>query len=114
MASLELKELRPGLVVAKQVKDLHGVLLIQEGTVLTEKNVLLLKSWGVDRVWVLEDPDEEKIIEKNPSGENAEIVEREVHQKFLDVLDDPVMVEIMRVAKIQLERRLYRKKTIKE
>ena len=114
MASLELKELRPGLVVAKQVKDLHGVLLIQEGTVLTEKNVLLLKSWGVDRVWVQEDPDEEKITEKNPSGENAEIVEREVHQKFLDVLDDPVMVEIMRVAKIQLERRRYRKKTIKE
>ena len=114
MASLDLKELRPGLIVAKQVKDLHGVLLIQEGTVLTEKNVLLLKSWGVDRVWVQEDPHEEKSTEKNAAGEMAEIVEREVNQKFLDVLDEPVMVEIMRVAQIQLEKRLYRKKTAKE
>jgi hypothetical protein len=46
MAQLKLQQISPGLTVAKPVYNLHGLLLLKEGTVIDEKNIVMLKTWG--------------------------------------------------------------------
>jgi len=53
MAVVLLKNLRPGMVVAEDVKDLNGNILIQKGVEIEEKHERILKSWGVSDVEVL-------------------------------------------------------------
>lgn len=47
MAIVKLKNLKIGMVLAGDAKDLNGRVLLKSGAKITEKNLKILKSWGV-------------------------------------------------------------------
>ncbi|MGD9974830.1 MAG: hypothetical protein AB7S77_17355 [Desulfatirhabdiaceae bacterium] len=109
MIRLNLDRVKPGMILAKSVKSIQDMLLLNEYATLTDKNIKILRSWGIDSVWV---EGQESVLKTESSPQGAAIreqIDRELNEKFSDVLDDPVMAEIMRLAGDQLENRFLRK-----
>ncbi|MBL0699622.1 MAG: hypothetical protein JJV92_01920 [Desulfosarcina sp.] len=107
MKKLELDDLKPGMVLAKPVHNFHEVLLLSEGATLYENKIRILKSWGVTNVWI--EAAAEEVDEKHVKVEIKlqEIIKRDLMDKFTGVLEDKVMVEIMRAAEKVLNKRLH-------
>ena len=57
MLSVKLKDIRPGMVPAQDVKDRTGRVLIVAGNEITLKHIKVLKAWGVPEIKVREDAD---------------------------------------------------------
>ena len=98
MINLSIDDIKPGMILAHPVRNPQGVLLLEAGARITPKNIRIFKSWGV-----LEAAIEGKMTEiKGPAGDAElrikESVEMKLKEKFRDVLDDPVMVEIFNAA----------------
>lgn len=108
MKCLEVKELASGMVLTKPVRNHHDEILLREGALLTDKRIKVLKSWGIGQVWV---SDEEEGKWHGYGAGHSVTSERDTRagvtlkKKFRDVLDDPIMAEIMRVADRLLEER---------
>ena len=107
MKCVDVGSVEPGMVLAQPVYNHQGDLMFDVGSAITDKDVRVLKSWGVEKVWV------EKDNKDNVAGTKTDIEDKTaetfnsdtLEDKFRDVLDDPVMAEIMRVAKKIQERR---------
>lgn len=52
MATVLLRNLRPGMVVAKDIFDLNGNVLIQSGVEIEDRHEKILKSWGISGIEV--------------------------------------------------------------
>ena len=109
MITLSLSKLKAGMILAEPAHNFQGVLLLDAGAELSENNIRILKSWGVTRVCV-----EGKNAEKNKGHSECQnearlAIENELRGKFSDVLEDPVMMETMRVAGKVLEKRVHLK-----
>ena len=104
MLSVNIDRLKSGMMLAKPVYSLHGVLLFDKGDVLTERNIWVLKSWGVRQVWLNGGHEEEGQL----TSENflKLSIKESLEKKFSGTPDDEVMAEIMRVAGRLLEERL--------
>ena len=104
MLNLAVEDLKPGMILARPVRNLQGVLLLEAGTRITQKNIRIFKSWGVNEVTIRG----QRAHSRSPSAEigqaDPETVEKRLKEKFSDVLDDPVMVVIYNAAKNQLTR----------
>lgn len=86
----------PGLILGKDACNLQGTLLLREGQRLTEKNLRMLKAWGVHKIWV------EEASPGEPDGSPASVpedsnLEAELTKRFEGVLDHPVMAEIYQI-----------------
>ncbi len=110
MKTVESDNLAPGMVTAKPVHDSRNVLLLKEGTELTQRNIRMIKSWGVAKVCVEGESEDNDIIDVEKEKTIKEAVEKELKKKFTLVLKDPVMAEIMRVACILMEKRMLNEK----
>ena len=102
MINLNIEDLKPGMILARPVRNHQGVLLLEAGARITKKNIRIFKSWGV-----LEVPIKSRLPKAashaTASGiENKEAIAKQLKEKFSDVLDDPIMVEIFKAAKNQL------------
>ncbi len=109
MRALDLEELKPGMTLADPVNDMQGMLLLKEGVALTDKSILMLKSWGVDNVLVEGEP-EEGDEEGAPDFREMEAIDLGLKEKFAELTEDPVMAEIMRAAGVLLRKRLLKKR----
>ena len=105
MIYLKLDELKAGMVLAKPVNNHQESLLLDSGTKITEKNIRMFKSWGIAAVWVKGDSADNDPEEIRPDAEGREAIELELKEKFAEVLDNPVMLEIMRAAGSVLSQR---------
>jgi hypothetical protein len=105
MITLSLGRLKQGMVLAEPVHNFQGVLLLDAGAELTDKNIQILKSWGVTKISVEGESKREKNGDAERGNEVRTDIEKELNKKFSDVLSDPVMMEIMRVAANVLEAR---------
>ena len=103
---LKIDELKPGMILARPVHNQQDLLLLESDTPLTRKRIWMLKTWGINQVSVKgkSEDDGETIFETE--SETRETIERELKAKFADVINDPVMVEIMKAAGRQLQKRL--------
>ena len=101
---LKLSAVKPAMVLAKPVLNILDVLLLQTGVLLTEKNIRMLKSWGIPEVWVNISREDEKNAELELSVKKNMSIGSHLQEKFSEVLSDPVMAEIMRVACKRLEK----------
>lgn len=54
--NIRLEKLMPGMVLAQNVKDRNGRVLLTAGQAINEKNLKMLKSWGVADVLVADQP----------------------------------------------------------
>ena len=98
MITVDLEEYKPGMILAESVYSRQDVLLLKEGTELSERKVWILKSWGISRVLVKGEHGEDVKLDKRKESKAMETIKKELKEKFSDVLENPVMEEIMNVA----------------
>ncbi len=104
MILLKLRNLKSGMTLKKPVYH-HDLLLVNKGTAVEERHLRLFKSWGISEAWV---EGESKEQERNYAAFEkrvSESIRKELNEKFSEVLEDEVMVEIMKVAGKQLVKR---------
>jgi hypothetical protein len=103
MIHVGVEDLKPGMILELPVKNSQGVLLLEAGARITKKNIRIFKSWGVTGVTI-----KGKVAPANDSaGPSASRIresdEIQLKEKFAEVMDDPVMVEIYKAASKQLD-----------
>jgi hypothetical protein len=86
------------MVLAQPVRNHQGVLLLDTGAKVSKKNIRIFKSWGIFQVSI-----KGSLTKAGSPAGDTEIrikasIEKELREKFCDVLDDPVMVEIFNAA----------------
>ena len=104
MITVDIEEYKPGMILVESVYSRQDVLLLKEGTELTERKVWILKSWGISRVSVEGEQAEDIKSDKRKESKAMETFKTELKEKFSDVLQDPVMEEIMNAALKQIEK----------
>ena len=101
MGVLSVDELKADMLVAQDVLNKHGKLMLGKGSKLTKKNIMLFKAWGVIEVDVKgvdqAQVDQEEI--KTLSDENIASIEEELKELFPNLQDNPLMNEIARIVK---------------
>ena len=105
MITLSLNKLKSGMILAEPAHNFQGVLLLDVGAKLTEKNIQILKSWGVTKISVEGKSKRKKRGDSEFENEVSHAIETELKEKFSEVMGDPVMMEIMKVAVNVLEDR---------
>ena len=106
MIRLKIDELKPGMILARSVYNLQDILLLEKDTPLTKKRIWMIRTWGIDQVSIKGQPIEDNRTDFEVELENKETIEKELKAKFADVLEDPIMQEIMKAAGRQLQKRL--------
>ena len=114
MIRVNIVDLKPGMVLAQAVQNQQGVLLLDAGAKISKKNIRIFKSWGVIEVAVGGELNELKTAGETPVAGVKDTVEMELKEKFSNVLDDPVMVEIFNAASKQLMKDLPKIENEKE
>ncbi|MDY6879086.1 MAG: hypothetical protein V2J25_01020 [Desulfatiglans sp.] len=110
MEILRFKDLKPGMIVAEPVYNFNRMPLLQEGTMLTQKDLWILKTWGVTEVAVLGACGSPECNKRPPQAEDRSSIANRLSVQFSDVSDDPNMRAIMQAAGKRLEKRLRGKK----
>jgi hypothetical protein len=110
MARMLLDRLGPGMRLEKPVFNLHGVLLLKTGEILTAKHLEMFKAWGIREADVMNadgvQPELAPEAELSPDAHAA--VQAAVALRFRrsEPKGDPVVAEILRVVTRQLTRRM--------
>jgi len=96
MRRILLKEAQAGMFLATDVVNTQQMLLLKKGASLTEKNLQMLKSWGVETISVQQSTSEDS--ETSRPSDNSHDIEQEILAQFADTVENPIMAEICRVA----------------
>ncbi|MEJ2286632.1 MAG: hypothetical protein P8X85_23915 [Desulfobacterales bacterium] len=104
MIVIGIDDLKPGMILELPVKNSQGVLLLEAGARITKKNIRIFKSWGVTGVTI-----KGKVApatdSAGPAASGLKAFDQiQLKEKFADVMDDPVMVEVYKAAAKQLDR----------
>jgi len=105
MPKLKIEQVKEGMVVGSDVKNIDSMLLVPAGCTLTERQVNILNSWGVTEVdVVLAEGCEDADPLAKCSAEELERVKTEIKARFWKVDEtNPVFLEIFKLA---LQRRV--------
>jgi hypothetical protein len=103
---LKIDELKPGMILAQSVYNRQDLLLLEKDSALTKKRIWMIKTWGIDQVSIKSKPKEDDRTDFEAELETKETIEKELKAKFADVIDDPIMQEIMKAAGRQLQKNL--------
>jgi len=106
VAIIHVNDLKPGMILIDSVYNQQELLLLEKDTALTKKRIWILKTWGIKRVSVKGKPKVDGKTAIEIEIESRETIEKELKAKFEDVIDDPVMEEIMKAAQRQLLKNL--------
>jgi hypothetical protein len=101
-----IDDLKLGMILAKPVYNHQELLLLEAGAKIKEKNIRMFKSWGVSTVWVKGESPGDTVGNVEPEDQAREAIEMKLKEKFADVLDDPIMMEVMRAASSVLSKRI--------
>ena len=102
MLNLAMEDLKPGMILARPVRNLQGVLLLEAGARITKKSIRIFKSWGVNEVVIQGRRSHARRSSAEAAIADQETIVKQLKDKFSDVLDDPVMVAIYNAAKNRL------------
>ena len=103
MIHVGVDNLKPGMILERPVKNSQGILLLEAGARITRKTIRIFKSWGVTDVTIKGEAAPDGDSEGKAAARLVESVDKQLQDKFSEVLDDPVMVEIYKAAKNQLD-----------
>lgn len=106
MICLKINELKPGMILARSVYNQQELLLLEKDSSLTKKRIWMLKTWGIDQVSIKGRPQNDGKTVFEAESESKESIEAELKARFAEVIDDPVMEEIMKAAGRQLQKNL--------
>jgi hypothetical protein len=104
MGRLSIDHVKPGMVLAKDAYTFRKQLLLPIGTLLTDKNIEMMRAWGVSEADTegCAEPDLDEVerqISAIPLLAEASLA---LDQRFSDVRHDPIMKEILTIVKKQL------------
>lgn len=85
------------MILDEPIRNRQGTLLLKSGASLSAKNLIMLKSWGVSAVVVKSENGMQTRNDNTQQGLLEEI-DRNLEAQFAEHIDDPVMIEIKRVA----------------
>jgi hypothetical protein len=102
MGTINIADARPDMVLAADVKDRHGHVLLRAGEAVTGKALKIFRMWGVTDLDVK--GVDQKVIEARAAEELdpalVEAAERVAKDRFRHAdPDDPVVGELMRLFK---------------
>jgi hypothetical protein len=109
MHQIDLNKAKPGMTLAKSVSTLQDQLLLKPDVRLTEKNIHILKSWGIQEIWIDEEAGEGAAGSMDPENKLRASIDEALRAKFSVTLSDPLMAEILRIAGNILENRVMKK-----
>ena len=101
MGLLHIHDIKEGMVVAGDVTNRHGTILLKAGSALSAKEILILKTWGITEIDI-EGVDRDKVEQgemESLSPEDLERIEGELAQLFPEVADNPIMQELYRITR---------------
>jgi len=101
MGTVNLNDVEEGMVLLSAVSNKHGNVMLKQGDKLTEKTIMLLKSWGITEVDI-EDHDGDVVEGKEKDGLSSDIIasiEQEVKGQFFDFTDNPFMERLYGIVK---------------
>jgi len=103
LSNVQIDQLTPGMVLAEDVKSKAGRLLMSQGMELTEKHLMIFRTWGIQEVAIASETDETQAVSTLSSSEiTAEQLQKamdEVRPIFSQVdLNHPVFEELLRLA----------------
>lgn len=101
MGLIHVKDLKKGMVLACEVSNKHGNTLLEKGDMLSEKHIMLLKSWGITEADI-EGFDRGQVEERERgtlSTTVVESIEEDLKNLFPDFGDNPLMNELCRVVR---------------
>ena len=109
MIRVKSEELQPGMVVARDVKNIDGMLLAPSGCELSERQINILQAWGVTEVEV--EAGEEMAKAHDPLAQlPPEVLAKitaELRARFWKPDDfGPVPAEIFRLMQLREARRI--------
>ena len=90
MKKLRTDQLQSGMVVAKDIMNIAGKLLVAKGVTLNEPLISRLVQREIDIVWVKSDEEEISLSPKEIEGIKEEIRE-DLDKRFRLVAQDPIM-----------------------
>ncbi len=104
MAILSLDAIKPGMVLAGDVKDRNGRALLSAGAEITEKHIRIFKMWGIHSA-----PIQGEDKENAPSNRSSEIdpnllheAERKTAERFYhNDLNHPFIRELFRLVTLE-------------
>jgi hypothetical protein len=111
MNVVTVDDLKPGMVLAEAVRNLQDQVLLEAGRKVTAKAVRVFKSWGIRRVAVKSGGAGERGAQSLTQAAPPAALDEGLKARFADVMNDPLMVEIMQAAGRQLAARNAGKKT---
>lgn len=101
MGTVNVNDVEDGMVLLSEVSNKHGNVLLRQGDRLTEKTIMLLKSWGITEV------DIKGFDEQQAEGKEKEVlssdaiaaIEKEVKEQFFEFTDNPFMERLYGIVK---------------
>ena len=101
MGLIHVKDLKKDMILACEVSNKHGNTLLEKGDTLSEKHIMLLKSWGITEADI-EGFDRGQVEEREREALStavAESIEEDIKNLFPDFGDNPLMHELCRVVR---------------
>ena len=101
MGMLNINDLKAGMVLAQSAVNRHGIVILAEDNILTEKHINYFKTWGISEVDI-KDIDCDQVIKQEMetlSNDVVESIERELDELFPPFEDNPVMEKIYKIVK---------------
>ncbi|MCK5010582.1 MAG: hypothetical protein KAS98_08860 [Deltaproteobacteria bacterium] len=101
MGVISVNDLKEGMVLACEVSNKHGNILLGRGDTLNEKHIMLLKSWGITEADI-EGFNKNQVEERERealSTDTMASIEENLKDLFPDFGDNPMMEELYRVVK---------------
>jgi len=108
MGRITIKSVTAGMVLAKDAYTFRKQLLLPHGATLTDKNIETMKAWGVAEVETVgcEEPTIEELDARLAQVPHLRAACEELDRRFSAVREEPVMMDILIIAKKQLLERV--------
>ena len=101
MGVLHIHDIKEGMVLAGDITNRHGNVLLKQGRTLSAKDILILKTWGITEIDVA-GVDRDKVDQREMESLSPEVLEKiegELAGLFPEVADNLIMQELYRVAR---------------
>lgn len=100
MLNLKLNQLKPGMVLSRNVANFSGVLLLKSGKILKARDIKNFKAWGITDTFVQEPHSEGAYQEDEPMVDPQLLKEAEEESRALfrhTNSSHPIIMELQRL-----------------
>jgi hypothetical protein len=91
---VKLDDIKPGMVLDKDVANLQGAVLLRKGSEITERHLGIFKTWGVNSIFIKEALTSEELGGRTPNDvaqNEILIAEKKIADKFAPYPTDATM-----------------------